>query len=408
MWYIRFLKVPEYKVSAPQSKDRLKRLMVTFTISITTDLGDEFLTGDKSSDHALLLTAIIVKAELGDSSLKWKSLESAKSHFSWESGKRSITHKFEVPLQGNIPISSLRLVISPKDEDANLQNVISGQIPRVINIWSDVFDSKSGKSTSGRVQRRFPLDHERFLHVWEETGESIARHIWWVMARFFLTFLIPSLRDAGIATWLYVLESAAPNGNKRELSKVLESVPKEMKILELGSGCGIGGLAFAMIIPDDRLSRSCKVVMTDLLEAMPILQHNVNQNNYAQGCTVDIQVLDWEDEDSRASLLVKWSFDIVLVSDCTYNCDSSPALVRTLSALAKASNPYIIVALKVRHESEGIFFTLMEEAGFGTLKDGRFVDDFHEEVLLPHYHGDCPAGESVQKIDIYTFRIRNN
>ena len=161
-----------------------------------------------------------------------------------------------------------------------------------------------------------------------------------------------------------------------------------------------------MLVPDAHLSRNCKVVMTDLPEAMPILQYNVGQNEFEPGCTVATQILDWEDEESRASLIAKWSFDIILVSDCTYNCDSSPALVRTLSAFANACNLYIIVATKVRHESEGIFFTLMKEAGFGTVKDGRFVDACHEQVLLPHNSFNCLTGESDQAIDIYTFRMR--
>ena len=222
-----------------------------------------------------------------------------------------------------------------------------------------------------------------------------------------MTFLIPFRRDAGIATWLYVLNSTTPNRTKNELSHVLENVPKEMKILELGSGCGIGGLSFATIVPDGRLSRNCKIVMTDLPEAMPILQHNVNQNEYVKDCTVDTQVLDWNDEGSLASLLQDWVFDIVLVSDCTYNCDSSPALVQTLSTLAKTSNPYIIVAMKVRHESESIFFTLMEKAGFASMKDGRFVDASHDEILVPHDGGNYATGECCQKIDIYVFRMRN-
>ena len=177
MWYIRFLKVPECEV-LPGSKDGITYLTITFTISITTDLGDEFLVGNDFSDYANLLTATLVEAELEDSPPKKKFPKLAESYFSWESGKRSVTHRFNATLRGNRPISSLRLVISPRKNDANLENVISGRVSRVLGIWSDVFDSESGKSMFGRVQRQFPVGRERFLHIWEETGESIARHIW--------------------------------------------------------------------------------------------------------------------------------------------------------------------------------------------------------------------------------------
>ena len=172
MWYIRFLKVPECKISPSRSKDGSTRLTVRFTITITTDLGEDFLAGDKP------LTASLVKAEVHDENDNEKSLDLVKSLFSWPCGKRSVTHKFDATLNGHVPISSLRLLISQRDGCNDLQTVLSGQVPQILSIWSDFFDSQSGKSTSGRVQRRFPIGEERFLKVWEETGESIARHIW--------------------------------------------------------------------------------------------------------------------------------------------------------------------------------------------------------------------------------------
>ena len=213
-------------------------------------------------------------------------------------------------------------------------------------------------------------------------------------------------RDAGIAIWLYVLESITLSRKSRRLSKALQNMPKDMIILELGSGCGIGGLMFALTVPKDRSGHNCKVLLTDLPEAIPILEYNISQNQYAEGCTVESQVLKWEDEESLELLLGKSKFDIVLVSDCTYNCDSCPALVKTLSAVAQASNPYVIVSMKVRHETESVFFALMEEAGFATMRDGKIHDPSHDTITLPHNNGSYAPGESYQMIDIYIFRMR--
>ena len=226
------------------------------------------------------------------------------------------------------------------------------------------------------------------------------------MTRLLVASFMTFRRDAGIATWLYVLESSAPSPKRHELSKILKNMPKDVNILELGSGCGIGGLAFALTGLSDRPGRNCNVLLTDLPEAMPILEYNISQNQYVKGCTVKSQVLDWDDDQALVSLLETSRFDIVLVSDCTYNCDSCPALVRTLSAIAKTSNPYVIVSMKVRHDSEIIFFTLMEEAGFGTMCEGRYPDGSHDRILLPHSDGNRSPTEGYQKIDIYIFRMK--
>ena len=178
MWYIRFLKVPTCKVSPARLGDDSTRLTITFTITITTDLGDAFLVGDTISQFTNLLTVSLVKSDHETSLLKGRPAELAKSHFPWDPRGRSVTNHFDATLPGNFPISTLRLIILPRGDDLNLHSVMSERMPQGLGIWSDVFSSESGKSTSGRVQRRFPVGHERFLNIWEETGESIARHIW--------------------------------------------------------------------------------------------------------------------------------------------------------------------------------------------------------------------------------------
>ena len=56
-------------------------------------------------------------------------------------------------------------------------------------------------------------------------------------------------------------------------------------------------------------------------------------------------------------------FALVIVSDCIYNADSCPDLVRTLSRVSSTSpGVMILVAVKRRHDSEEVFFDLMRNA----------------------------------------------
>jgi len=71
--------------------------------------------------------------------------------------------------------------------------------------------------------------------------------------------------------------------------------------------------------------------------------------------------------------------------------NSSPAFVQTISRLAMASpNAVVVVAMKMRHASEEVFFELMSEAGFATAESTPFP--------LP---GDEEEGEETVYVHIY-------
>src|ERR1700734_3176668 len=142
------------------------------------------------------------------------------------------------------------------------------------------------------------------------------------------------------------------------LEEVLSSATyKRLKVLELGSGCGIVGIGLAQTVPD------CEVILTDLPEAEELAMKNINGMNAAISSDVSFNTLDWE---NPLPLSIRDRlFDLILVADCTYNPDSSPALVSTLAVLVKrSSKAIVVVAMKVRHSSEAVFFDLMSESGF--------------------------------------------
>jgi len=83
---------------------------------------------------------------------------------------------------------------------------------------------------------------------------------------------------------------------------------------------------------------------------------------------------------------------MVIVADCTYNPDVVPHLVATLEGIAEASKGVLVlVAMKVRHESELVFFELMANACF--IIEGKII------VPLPVLEGE---GE---EIEIFGFKL---
>ena len=171
------------------------------------------------------------------------------------------------------------------------------------------------------------------------------------------------------------------------LKKLLHPTePRALRALELGSGCGIAGKTLAMLQPN------CHVWLTDLPEAMDLLQLNIQESTNAAGSRLSKQVLIWGRDFSLD--IGQERLDLILVSDCTYNTDSIPALVETFTVLlSRSPAALIIVATKVRHASEIVFFDLMADAG---------IIQF-EQLTVP-----LPSGcdEEDENANIHLFRHR--
>ena len=165
-------------------------------------------------------------------------------------------------------------------------------------------------------------------------------------------------------------------------------------MLELGSGCGIVGICLAKLLP-----RS-DILLTDLAEAMELLALNIAaaEKSLASETTLNRLPLDWDCP--LPSEVRDRRYDLVLVSDCTYNSDSLPALVRTLSAIILQSpETMIVVSMKVRHSSEAVFFRLMVDAGIVSFQ--------HDVIVLPDDIREQQRQE-LEHVDIYTFFDRDN
>jgi len=156
MRYIRFLKPP-----------KIQNKSIRALITITSDLGESFFGED-----VLLSTSIVSAAHDGEVYLR-KGL-------SWKAGMRSLQISFNFeksdidwPVRVHVSLRNCPL----SDHFEKHHN--GADLPNVISAWSDVLDPPNGVlEASKTVERRFTPLNERQLKFWEETGESIARHIW--------------------------------------------------------------------------------------------------------------------------------------------------------------------------------------------------------------------------------------
>ncbi|KAF1929589.1 uncharacterized protein M421DRAFT_4052 [Didymella exigua CBS 183.55] len=353
MRYIRFLKTPRIVAEKGTGKSQIYGL-----ITITSDLGDSFFP------HDVELVAELINAD-SDEILVWRTL-------AWAAGMRTLA--MTLPLKKSYASSPLRVRIGTehKAQYDIFENLCQADSHGIVSAWSAGFNSGGVREAVKLVQRRFRVAH-RVISVWEETGESIARHLW----------------DAGITLSCQMVELQSI---ETALCKALNLTSRDpttstLGVLELGTGCGMVGMTLASVLPN------CDVHLSDLPEAREIVETNIADCalQASNGSNLSFFQLDWDDELPDWLTREHAKFDLVLAADCTYNSDSSPALVSTLRRLADLNKDVVVgIAMKMRHDSERVFFGLMKEAGFA--ETALF------EYPLP---GDVDMGEDSVYLHVY-------
>ena len=147
--YIRFLKAA--RVISRTSK----AVSVTALITISTDLGDTFLLSDAN------LTSFLIAADKTGSIL-------CKNELHWQRGLRELPILLTAHL--GLGVSLLRMHVS--------QCAASGFLPPILDAWSAPFKPITDSRAAALVERQLSLSWLPPLKIWEETGNSIARHIW--------------------------------------------------------------------------------------------------------------------------------------------------------------------------------------------------------------------------------------
>ncbi|KAE8394636.1 putative methyltransferase-domain-containing protein [Aspergillus alliaceus] len=353
VYYIRFLKTPR------SQKQKSGSLSISALICITTDLGDTFLAQDV--DLVVTLT------------LKGSEKVLHQEPLSWKAGKRELPISLG-PFHPQLSQHTTVLSVTTADRlkhNSPTPDILLGKagVPLVISGWSAPFGGSESLVAENLLERRFGFKDGQDLRIWEETGNSIARHIW----------------DAAIASVIYLQQIAT--GDSATTAPFLQNLLQSerstpLRVIELGSGCGIVGIALAEILPQ------CSVLLTDLPEVEEIVTQNIAVAKPTPFSSLEYRTLDWDEP--LPDDLCNGSIDLILVSDCTYNADSLPALVSVLDCLVQtSSNAIILVALKRRHDSETIFFDLVQSSGLSNLH--------HDSMQLPSQH------DEFDQIELYCY-----
>jgi hypothetical protein len=162
MRYIRFLKSPRVVTDKGTSRKQVHCL-----ITITSDLGDSFLPYDIQLAAELLATA-----DSEENVLVWSNAQ-------WTAGMRSLPITFPLP-KSQVSLTNLRVRVGgePKRAHDEFLAISEPDARGVVSAWSPPFMSNVGAPKF--VERRFKLPDGPVTTIWEETGESIARHLWYV------------------------------------------------------------------------------------------------------------------------------------------------------------------------------------------------------------------------------------
>ncbi|EPS58908.1 hypothetical protein M569_15903, partial [Genlisea aurea] len=143
------------------------------------------------------------------------------------------------------------------------------------------------------------------------------------------------------------------NGESTPLTSILASLQPPLRILELGSGTGLGGIAAAALL-------GARVTVTDLPHVVPNLQFNVDANAailQKHGGAVDAAPLSWGDAQEMEAIKTA-NHDLILGSDLVYHDHLYEPLLETLKFLMSGSEKRVVflMAHLKRWKKESVFF----------------------------------------------------
>jgi predicted nicotinamide N-methyase len=158
--------------------------------------------------------------------------------------------------------------------------------------------------------------------------------------------------DLGNAVWegavqlARLLERRVRDGSLQQLS--------QMRVLEIGAGVGLVGLALAAL-------GAQHVVLTDMRNIVPLLQRNAELNAAVfGGGRVEVRDLDWTD-DPLPDLGV---FDLIVAADCIYVHSPLDALVSVLERYSTAQSTILFTYEKHDPISAERFLALADARHF--------------------------------------------
>ncbi|KAL4620486.1 hypothetical protein ACB092_06G157900 [Castanea dentata] len=149
--------------------------------------------------------------------------------------------------------------------------------------------------------------------------------------------------------------------------------------IELGAGCGAGGMGFHLLGLTD-------LVLTDIAPVMPALKHNLKRNKPVLSKTLKHSILYWNNLDQINSL--KPPFHYVIAADVVYIEETVGPLVSTMDALM-ADDGVVLLGYQLRDpEADKLFWELCDKT--------FDIEKVPHEDLHPDY--------AYEETSVYVFR----
>ncbi|KAJ2158281.1 hypothetical protein GGF46_003891 [Coemansia sp. RSA 552] len=139
----------------------------------------------------------------------------------------------------------------------------------------------------------------------------------------------------------------------------------EANVIELGSGCGLVGIAL------HRLGAQ-RVVLTDQARVMRLLTRNADlnrlvptrRNRNQNPPTLLVTEFEWG-RPPQDPCILEYPVDLIVVSDCVYHEDVAPLLVHTLKDVCRGGRTVALVGQELRSDLvHQVFLEGLLEAGF--------------------------------------------
>ncbi|KAK1828501.1 putative methyltransferase-domain-containing protein [Podospora conica] len=381
MHYIRLLRPPT--VERTRTRHVLK-----IALTITTDLGDAYLSPQEPIEIA------VIGAYRDESGALKPVILTQNATPRWRAEMRVLKFDLQLPPSPQ-PIQTIQVRPASRRLAAlgtsDVFPVLDGP-GLIMGVYADMPSDQAAPSRvcfrSLRLVGSDVSGPVNALQVEEDFGDSIARHIW----------------DGGVVTLSMIASlcltdlSATPEVSMPLLRGILRQPARPLNILELGCGVGIVGIGLSRILRACSPGEASHILMTDLQEAEERTLANISRySKEAENAApdVDFESLDWHEGKNGGfgAKVEARAWDLIVVSECTYNTDTLLALVQTLSALHMHSadksggscNTKIFLATKPRHSLEREAFDMLA-------KDGWVVDE-KTVVPLPVLNS---AGQSVE------------
>jgi len=99
----------------------------------------------------------------------------------WSAGMRSLPVNFPLTKSHTTSKLRIRVGVEPKSSPDDYSSLSDEGGCGVVSAWSSDFAASGSAAAAEKlVERRFSLANDSTVSILEETGESIARHLWYL------------------------------------------------------------------------------------------------------------------------------------------------------------------------------------------------------------------------------------